>query len=223
MRVVGRGPRSAKGVSTATPSEQLFARLAERGTICNYPRNAVVQTEGTPSDNLCLVLSGRLKVFVGDEQRHEVHLDTLGPGDCVGLAMIDGGRRAVSVKALTPVKACLLDPATVGKLIASDRRFTQYLLLRLIQRTRELTNAVRALALQDVQGRVVGLMLDLAQNEGGSRIVRPRLSQREIADRVGASPGMVNRVVKDLVAGGYITMKSTGIVVHKVPTLPARG
>jgi CRP/FNR family cyclic AMP-dependent transcriptional regulator len=150
-----------------------------------------------------------------------VRLDTLAPGDCVGLAMVDGGRRAVSVKTLTPVKACLLDQATVHKLIASDQGFTKYLLLRLVQRARALTNAVRALALQDVQGRVVGLLLELAQSEGGSRVVRPRLSQREIADRVGASPGMVSRVIRNLVAGGYITMRSTGIMVHKAPMLPA--
>ena len=103
----------------------------------------------------------------------------------------------------------------------ADRGFTKYLLLRLIRRARALTGTVRSLALQDVQSRVVGLLLELARDEGGSRVVRPRLRQREIAERVGASSGMVNKVVKDLVAGGYITVKSTGIVVHKAPMLPA--
>jgi CRP/FNR family cyclic AMP-dependent transcriptional regulator len=210
-----------KGVASPTPDEQLVARIADRGTVCHYPRNAIIQTEGTPGDTLCLLLSGRLKVFVGDEHRHEVQLITLIPGDCVGLAMIAGGRRVVSVRTLTPVKACLLNAVAVEKLIASDRQFTKYLLLQLVQRTRVLTSAVRALALQDVQGRVVGLLLELAQSEGGSRVVRPRLSQREIADRVGASPGMVSRVIRNLVTGGYITVKSTGIVVHRAPMVPA--
>ena len=215
----GRKP-AAKGATAPTPDEQLVARIAERGTVCSYSRNAIIQTEGTPGDTLCLVLSGRLKVFLGDEQHHEVRLDTLFPGDCVGLAMLDGGCRAASVKSLTPVKVCLLNRTDVEKLIARDRRFAKYLLLRLIKRGRSLASAVRALALQDVRGRVVGLLLDLARDEGGSRVVRPRLRQREIAERVGASPGMVSRVVKDLVLGGYITMKSTGIIVNRAPTHP---
>ena len=219
-----REKRPACGQGRARPLRPMrcwspASRTGERSAA--YPRNAIIQTEGTPGDTLCLVLSGRLKVYVGDDHRHEVQVDTLVPGDCVGLAMIDGGRRAVSVKTLTPVKACLLTRRRVEKLIASDRGFTKYVLLRLVRRARALTSAVRALALQDVQGRVVGLLLELARDEGGSRVVRPRLSQREIADRVGASPGMVNRVIRNLVAGGYITMKSTGIVVHKAPRLPA--
>ena len=200
----------------------MVARIAQRGVVCSYPRNTIIQTEGEPGNTLCLILSGRLKVFVGEEHRHEVRVDTLVPGDCVRLAVIDGGRRAVSVKTLTPVKACILDRADVAKLITGNREFNRYLMLRLIQRVRALTSAVRALALQDVQGRVSALLLKLARDEGGSRILRPRLSQREIADRVGASPAMVSRVIKNLVAGGYITMKSAAIVVHKVPTLLVR-
>ena len=190
--MTARGVRkpAAKGVPTSTPDEALVARIAERGAVCSYPRNAIIQTEGSPGDTLCLVLSGRLKVFLGDEHHHEVWLDTLVPGDCVGLAMLDGGCRAASVKTLTPVKACILNRTDVEKLIARDRRFAKYLLLRLIQRARALASAVRALALQDVRGRVVGLLLELARDEAGSRVVRPRLRQREIAERVGASPGM---------------------------------
>jgi CRP/FNR family cyclic AMP-dependent transcriptional regulator len=217
--MAARGVRkpAAKGAPTRSPDEALVARIAERGTVCSYPRSAIIQTEGTPGDTLCLVLSGRLKVYVGDEHRHEVRVDTLVPGDCVGLAMIDGGRRAVSVKTLTPVKACLLTRSEVDKLIVADRGFTKYLLLRLVQRARALTGTVRSLALQDVRGRVVGLLLELARDEGGSRVVRPRLRQREIADRVGASTGMVSKVVRDLVADGFITVRSTGIVVHRAP------
>jgi len=212
-------PHAAKTVATTSPDGELFARLAELGSICSYPRNAVLQTEGAHIDTVFFILEGRLKVFVGEDGRQEVRVDTLAPGDCFGLPALDGGRSVVSVKTLTPIKACLLNRKQVEKLIAGDRRFTKYLLVRVTARIRALTTTMRALALQDVRSRVVGLLLELAQSESGVRIVRPRLSQREIADRVAASPGMISRVMKDLVASGILTVGSTGIVVRKAPSV----
>ena len=214
-------PPQAKGLPTPTPDTQLVARIVERGVLCSYPRNAVIQTEGEPGDTLRLVLSGRLKVFVGDRPGQEVRLATLGPGDFLGLAMLDGGQRGASVRTLTSVRLCILTRPDVDKLIARDRAFTGYLLLRMTRQLRALTSAVRSLGLQNVHGRVRSLLLELARDEGGSRVVRPRLSQREIADRVGASPGMISRVIKQLVSGGYITVHSTGILVHKAPAQPS--
>ena len=201
------------------PDADLFARLCEVGSLCSYPRNTILQTEGAQIDTVYLILEGRVKVFVGDERRHEVRVDTLLAGDCFGLAALDGGRCVVSVKTLTHIKACLLPRRQVAKLIASDRGFTKYLLLRLNDRVRALTTTVRALALQDVQSRVVGLMLELAQNEAGTHVVRPRLSQREIADRVAASPGMISRVMKELIAGQFLAVTAGGIVIRKVPAM----
>jgi len=213
---------AAKGVPSASTDAQLVARIADHGVICSYPRNAIIQTEGEPGDTLRVVLSGRLKVFLTDGPGQEVHLGTLGLGDFVGLATVDGGPHGASVKTLTSAKLCILTRRNVEELIAHDPVFTRHLLFRMTRRLRALTSAVRSLALHDVRGRVTLLLFELAGVEGRSRIVRPRLSQREIADRIGASPGMVSRVIKQLVAGGYITVQSTSIVVHKAPTLPAR-
>jgi len=213
-----KGKRSAGSAATMLPDGKLFARLSETGSICSYPRDTVLQTEGARIDTVYLILEGRLKVFVGDGRGHEVRVDTLVAGDCFGLAALDGGPCVVSVKTLTPIRTCLLPRRQVAKLIASDRGFTKYLLFRLNDRVRALTTTVRALALQDVESRVRGLLLELARAEAGTHIVRPRLSQREIADRVAASPGMVSRVMKGLVASGFLAVSGTSMVVLKAPT-----
>ena len=46
------------------------------------------------------------------------------------------------------------------------------------------------------------------------------MTQREIAARVGCTPTMVGRVVKDLERGGYLHWQPEGLVVTK--ELPAR-
>jgi len=50
-------------------------------------------------------------------------------------------------------------------------------------------------------------------------VVPERLTQHDIAARIGGSREMVSRIVKDLTAGGYISVDSKQITVHK--KLPA--
>jgi CRP/FNR family cyclic AMP-dependent transcriptional regulator len=49
--------------------------------------------------------------------------------------------------------------------------------------------------------------------------VPERLTQSDIAERIGGSREMVNRIVKDLTAGGYISVDAKQIRVLK--RLPA--
>lgn len=73
---------------------------------------------------------------------------------------------------------------------------------------RRLTEQVKSLALQDVYGRVTRVLMELSDPVEGhaeQRIVRQRLTQQDIADRVGSSREMVHRVMKELAIGDYVT------------------
>ena len=49
--------------------------------------------------------------------------------------------------------------------------------------------------------------------------MREKLTQQDIADRVGSSREMVNRVMKDLTAGGYVAVRDGRYVIQR--KLPA--
>ena len=50
----------------------------------------VVLTEGEVGDSLYAIVSGRVKVFIGDEDGREIILKILGPGDFFGeMSLID--------------------------------------------------------------------------------------------------------------------------------------
>ena len=51
-------------------------------------------------------------------------------------------------------------------------------------------------------------------------MVPEKLTQSEIASRVGCSREMVSRIFKDLVQGGYVSVEPDRIVIHRTP--PAR-
>ena len=54
----------------------------------------------------------------------------------------------------------------------------------------------------------------------GKLMIPDKLTQQEIAERVGASRDMVSRIFRDLTAGGYITVENRFITINKKP--PAR-
>jgi CRP/FNR family cyclic AMP-dependent transcriptional regulator len=65
------------------------------------------------------------------------------------------------------------------------------------------------------------LLLSLAVEQSDGKMVVPeRLTQQDIADRVGASRDMVSRIFKDLTTGGYVTVADRQITIHRRP--PAR-
>ena len=46
-----------------------------------------------------------------------------------------------------------------------------------------------------------------------------KLTQQDIADRVGASRDMIGKLMKDLVAGGYLAVEDRTItILKKLPT-----
>jgi CRP/FNR family transcriptional regulator, cyclic AMP receptor protein len=51
-------------------------------------------------------------------------------------------------------------------------------------------------------------------------VVGEKLTQQDMANRVGASREMVNRILRDLKSGGYIRQELDRIVISKKPPLP---
>ncbi|HSW03129.1 replication/maintenance protein RepL, partial [Aquabacterium sp.] len=68
-------------------------------------------------------------------------------------------------------------------------------------------------------GRMVRVLMELSDPAGEERIVRQRLTQQDIAERVGSSREMVNRVLKELSTGGYVSVRDGRHVIHR--KLPA--
>ena len=54
----------------------------------------------------------------------------------------------------------------------------------------------------------------------GKMVIPERLTQKELAARVGASREMINRILRDLTTGGYVSIEDGHITIDKTP--PAR-
>ena len=200
-------------------SEQDIAALSRRAVTRAFPKNTIILNEGDQTDSLYIILSGRVKVFLANEEGKEIVLDTQGPGEYFGEMVLDEGPRSASVMTLEPCRFQLIPKEDVKALLQSHPDFAMHLVRKLIYRGRALTEHVKSLALQNVYGRFAKLLNEMAVPQDGKRVLQEKLSQQELANRVGASREMINRIVKDLTTGGYISVDGQRIVIHK--PLPA--
>ena len=75
--------------------------------------------------------------------------------------------------------------------------------------------------MEDVYGRVANVLMDLSEERGdGTLYIPEKLTQQDIADRVGASREMVARILKDLTIGEYIRFEGRHIIINT--RLPAK-
>ena len=197
----------------------LLGALAAHGGTRTFPTGAILINEGDSTASVYIVLQGRVKAYASDENGREVVLGEFGAGEYLGELSLDGERRSVSAKAIEPTTCCVVQGAELRQFLAEHPDFALHLTAKLIRMVRRLTEQVKSLALQDVYGRIARLLTDLSDPVGETRVVRLRLTQGEIAARVGSSREMVNRVMKELTTGGYVSVKDGRHVIHR--KLPA--
>jgi CRP/FNR family transcriptional regulator, cyclic AMP receptor protein len=191
--------------------------IASTGVVRSYPKNAVLINEGDIGDSLFIVLTGRVKVFSSNLAGREVVIAFHGSGEYIGEMSLDGSPRSASVLTLEPTTCAIVTRASFREFILAHPDFALHLIEKLIQRVRLTTENVKSLALSDVYGRLVKLLLTLAVERDGKLTVPEKLTQQDIAERVGASRDMISRLLKDLVAGGYLSVRDRTIVILKKP------
>ena len=182
-----------------------------------FPAKAVIVSEGDRTDSLFIILEGRAKAYVSDESGREVMLSVMGPGEYFGEIALDEGPRSASVMSIEPCVLSVVSRADLDEFIRANPRFASHFINRLIGRIRTLTKNVGTLALMDAYGRVARLLLESSVTEDGVQYVPERLTQAEIASRVGCTREMVSKIFKDLVQGHYITLQADRIVIHRKP------
>jgi CRP/FNR family cyclic AMP-dependent transcriptional regulator len=214
-------------IRQAAPRMDAFAPLqpetlraiAATGVVRSFPRNAVLINEGDLGDALYVILSGRVKVFSSNEAGREFVIDFHEAGEYVGEMTLDGEPRSASVMTVEPTTCAVVNRTQFRDFILAHPDFAMHLIERLIHRVRVTTGNLKSLALSDVYGRLVRLLNTLAKDVDGRQVVPEKLTQQEIADRVGASRDMIGKLLKDLVAGGYLGVEERTISIRKkLPT-----
>ncbi len=201
-------------------SDAELAALEESCIRRSYPKNTVIINENDVADSLYVIESGKVKVYCSDKNGKEFIMNTLLANDYFGeLALLDDDRRSASVRTMEKADFCIIYKQDFNRVMGEHPNIAKTLIKNITRRVRALTEKVKSLALQDVYGRVTKVLNSLATERNDEFYVEEKLTQQDIADRVGASREMVARILKDLTIGGYISFENRHIVIHR--RLPA--
>ncbi len=179
-----------------------------------FRRGSFLLRAGEEIDALYIILSGRAKVLIPDEEGHEVILTVLGPHEFFGeMGLLDDLPRSASVETLETCEMLRLSKAGFTNVLKDNFELAMLIVRNLVRRMRDADRKIESLALIDVYGRVARLLIDMAQNVEGKWIVEHAPPKEEMARMIGASGRMIRRVVKDLHKKGLIRAEKRRIQI----------
>jgi CRP/FNR family cyclic AMP-dependent transcriptional regulator len=198
-----------------------LAWLREQMRPKTLPAGEHLITAAQPGKIVYFVLRGTVKIHVEQADGHDVILAILGRGDTVGeMSMIDSVGRSASVLALEETSLLWMDGAVFQRALREIPDLAFNLVRMLTARVRMANEHVQALAALDVRGRVARQMLAFADRygeptPGGHTLIPIRLTQRDMADMVGASRKRVNQVMVFFKNQGMIAVDGDGQITIK--------
>ncbi len=195
-------------------SDQQIATLLNYVQHRSFPRNVYVMQAGDETDSLYVMLSGKVKVVISDEQGREVILGFMGAQDFFGeMGILDDQPRSASIYTLEPCEMLRLSKSGFVNCIKENADVAMLVIRNLVRRLRDADRQIESLALVDVSGRVARLLIDMAKETDGKLVVARMPAKQEIARMIGASREMVSRVVKDLEVRGLIRAERRSVVI----------
>ncbi|NOX42473.1 MAG: cyclic nucleotide-binding domain-containing protein [Gammaproteobacteria bacterium] len=200
----------------------LFSNLKEIDDISKlthiktYVKNTTVINEGDISDSLYIIISGRAKVFISDEQGKELMLKSLGKGDYFGeMSLLDESPRSASITTLEDSLLATISKSNFIQCMLKHPDIAISLSTELCKRLRLTTENLKDIALTDGYSRIAKTLLQMAEVQNDKKIIARKLTHQNIANMAGTSREMVTRILNDLTQGGYLSIEDKKIIIHK--------
>jgi len=180
----------------------------------SFKRGEVLVEQGRKCNALYIILVGRTRVLMTDNNGREVILATLSSGDYVGeMSLIDNDPHSATVVADQEVDVLVLGRDSFLRCLNENMEMAHAVMRVLVQRLRKASENISSLALVGVYGRVAKVLLDSAvADETDTLVIREKMTRQDIAKMVGASREMVSRVMKDFEEQGFIQLLEGGMV-----------
>jgi CRP/FNR family cyclic AMP-dependent transcriptional regulator len=202
-------------------SDQVLCELASHAKKNTFPKKTFIITEGDDTNSLYILLSGKVRVFSSDIDGKEVTLLTQTPISYFGeLALLCSNEpRSASIITLEKTSCAIIAQSDFKNWLLAHPDVAFGLIQDLADTVRRLTGKVKQLALSNVYERTVQALQNMATEQDGIWVIQKRPTQQELANMVGASREMVNKIMKELSKGGYIVLEDKTLrIERKLPS-----
>lgn len=173
--------------------------------ICHdYPKNNILSYGGDPVSTVFLVLAGRVKISLTNEEGREVIVSLLGPGGIFGLtSALDGGDQLGDAVTVERSRIARFPAERFNQWVEARPDVQRALVRELNRRIRNLHQKIGEHALLSAKDRLLFTLLEIAEDEGeeapgGTGIMFTRPTHQELAHRIGSSREVVSRLLAEL-------------------------
>ena len=192
--------------------------LAENTQLLSFDANEMIFREGQPCLGLYIIESGRVKIFKYSPSGREMIINVCGSGDSFNeVPVFDLLDNPVNVGAVLDTQVWLIDADSLRQVVINHPEAAQKIIVNLSQNLRMLVNKVAELTFYTVTTRLARLLNDLpAEQLSGA----DRLTQDDLASRVGTVREVVARSLKELENSGAIEIQRGKIKILDRDKLP---
>lgn len=197
-------------------NEDALELVLKKSRSIKFRKGTILMSEGETGESLYLINSGKVKIYLSDENGNEITLFVEGPGSYIGeISLLDNAPRTASAVTLENTEVISLSKKDFMALITENPDIAFNIINALTQKMRRATDTIGGLALKNVYQRLALKLLELAQNENGQSVITTRYSQLELSKMIGASREMVGKVMAELTQGGYIELRDKKLYLLK--------
>ncbi len=182
-------------------SENDIKRIARNVKTVRYKKAETIFHQGDETMELYIVLNGRLRASLFDENGNEVILATFRKGEFSGeMSLFDGYPRSATITAEEDSELGILKRESLLEAICQNPLIAIHILSTVIRRLRETDAMVESMAFHAVDERLMKLLTQIAKTEGenaGSGFYRiKKLTQKDLASRIGSSREAVSKAMQ---------------------------
>ncbi|MFB0528027.1 MAG: Crp/Fnr family transcriptional regulator [bacterium] len=177
-------------------------KIAEISHLKKYRKDEDIFSEGEVGDALYILVSGVVKVFRTSSDGRIKTLALLQKGDFLGeMAILEKEIRSANVRAVEDAEILVINRRDFEASLTSNPQIAFKIMETLCARLRDADKQIESLTFQNVSGRLVIALLDLAEKHGvrtekGIKIDM-ELTHQELSEMVGTAREVVSRVLND--------------------------
>jgi CRP/FNR family transcriptional regulator, cyclic AMP receptor protein len=195
--------------------DKALEHLAQHAQVRRLPKGKTVVVEGETGDTMGVVAEGRVRVVIRSTEGYEADLARIGPSGHFGLvALLDGGARTASIETVEQSTLLMLRRDDIYPLLQTEPRLLERVFEALCGLIRSADVALADQRFLSLKSRVAKALLQSDDGEPGQRI-----TQSELAQRVGATRQSVNQVLRDFERRGFIQYAGRAISIRRAEDL----
>jgi CRP/FNR family transcriptional regulator len=184
--------------------ESIIEFLAQNTRLISYDAEEMIIREGQPCLGLYIVQTGRVKIYKNSPSGREMIINVIDDGDSFNeVPVFDQSDNPVNVGAVIDTSLWLIDANALRTVVAEHPAAAQQIIINLSKNLRLLVGKVAELSFYTVTARLAKLLRQLSIEElSGDADVR--LTQDDLASRIGTVREVVARSLKELEDSGAI-------------------